>query len=447
LGSGVVIDGQWILTSAHLVTYWRKIDIQPFQSSEKFSAKVTILAPDINLALLEIDDKKKAQKFFNDRLILKLDDRFPRVKQRLRLLGYPTGNDALRAADGAISRIQYAGGGLKLEVAAKIFPGISGGPAIVNDKIVGLVYGASTQGKSVGYVLPSQEIATFLKDASDGKYDGKPGLWVELQSLENKALRDWLGLDDDVRGVLVRADHRNDPDYPLKKGDVITKIGDYKIDNDGMVRLKNDDLRLPFSYLVPKLARNKTIRLEVLRQGAASASTTIDVPVEQYWDFIIPSLNSGEPSYFVWGPLCFCPASKELVSALSPHLAEQWGARGDPLATRRLDVVAFPGEQLVMVTMMLQHKTSKGYGSAFGQTVERVNDVRIKNLRHLVETLRDTKEKHVVIEFAGKSTDTLVFDREAVKAAMPTLLRDYAIPERVSPDLRDVWQPKKKLIP
>src|SRR6516225_2983596 len=39
-GSGVVIDGNRILTNAHLVVYASQVDVQPYQSSDRLTAKV-----------------------------------------------------------------------------------------------------------------------------------------------------------------------------------------------------------------------------------------------------------------------------------------------------------------------------------------------------------------------------------------------------------------------
>src|SRR5262249_23709633 len=54
-GSGVVIEGQRILTNAHLVMYAKQIYIEPYQSSDKLAATIERLAPDIDLALLKVE--------------------------------------------------------------------------------------------------------------------------------------------------------------------------------------------------------------------------------------------------------------------------------------------------------------------------------------------------------------------------------------------------------
>ena len=50
---------------------------------------------------------------------------------------------------------------------------------------------------------------------------------------------------------MVYAPYSTAPDYPLKKWDVITRIGDQPLDSQGKVKIR-DDLRLSFEYFVPK---------------------------------------------------------------------------------------------------------------------------------------------------------------------------------------------------
>ena len=76
-----------------------------------------------------------------------------------------------------------------------------------------------------------------------------------LQTLENDALRSFLGLDKKTQGMVVHAPDPADPDDPLKPFDLITKIGDHEIDNVGMVKI-SDNLRLKFQYLIQKLAKD-----------------------------------------------------------------------------------------------------------------------------------------------------------------------------------------------
>src|SRR4051812_34334975 len=55
-GSGVVIEGNRILTNAHVVSYASQIQVQGNQSGEKLVATVESISPTMDLAVLKLDD-------------------------------------------------------------------------------------------------------------------------------------------------------------------------------------------------------------------------------------------------------------------------------------------------------------------------------------------------------------------------------------------------------
>jgi hypothetical protein len=151
---------------------------------------------------------------------------------------------------------------------------------------------------------------------------------------------------------------------------------------------------------------------------------------------LVRSLEGKYPSYFVYGPLVFCPVSTPLARIL-----DNPGLEGSPLLARWNHEVAFPGEELVAVTAMLPHKIGKGYSDPTGQVVKEVNGKRIRNLRRLVKTLGQINDPYVEFEFHEKYVETLVFDRKEVLAAMEEILTDNNIGHPCSADLRSACKP------
>ncbi len=431
-GTGVVLDGKRVLTNAHLVLYANQVYVQPYQSSDRHTARVVRLAPGIDLAVLQVEDDA----FFKDRAPLRRAAELPEVRDAVSVYGYPVGGTSLAVTRGSVARIGfgpygYSEIGLHIQVDAALNAGNSGGPALVKDRMVGLVIGSSTEGQNIGYLIPNEEIDAFL--ANGGK--AKPRILDELQTLENDALRRKLKVGRGTRGVLVRAPHSSAASYPLRRGDVITRIGGYDLDNDGMVRVK-DNLRLAYHYVVPKLAKGGRVPVTVLREGKAR---TLELPVPGHTRPLVRPLEGRQPAYFVWGPLVFSPATVSLTMLLEGRVQD-----GSPLLSRRGDEAAFDGEELVVVVAMLPHKLSKGYGDPTGQVVREVNGTRVRNLRHLVETLRKAEGPFVEIEFCEKYVETLVFDRQEVLAAMDDILSDNNIGKQWSDnDLRKAWLSEK----
>jgi hypothetical protein len=94
---------------------------------------------------------------------------------------------------------------------------------------------------------------------------------------------------------------------------------------------------------------------------------------------------------------------------------------------------------------MFPHKITKGYDPRIFAVVSHVNDVAIKNLAHLVETLCNAKDEYIVFRFACQRTETLVFRREEIEAATEEILIDNGIRNQSSEDLRSIWeQPARK---
>ena len=208
-GTGVVIDGKRILTNAHVVLYASQLFVESYQSSDKLPAKVEAVSPGIDLAVLRLEDES----FFDKRPPLARTSTLPEVKETVLVYGYPQGGSALSITKGIVSRIEFAGynegtSGVRVQIDAAINPGNSGGPALVDGKMVGLIFSKLTQADNIGYIIPSEEIDLFLKDVADGTYDGKPAIHESLQTLENDALRSFLGLDKKAQGMVV---HATDP--------------------------------------------------------------------------------------------------------------------------------------------------------------------------------------------------------------------------------------------
>ncbi len=114
--------------------------------------------------------------------------------------------------------------------------------------------------------------------------------------------------------------------------------------------------------------------------------------------------------------------------------------RRSPLLNRRYDAPRFEGEQLVIVsTRLLPHRISMGYRNPTTNVLKSVNGTKIKNLRHLVETLRELDARQVAFDFADKNVETLVFNRVEMLSAMDLIMSDNGIVKQCSPDLQAAW--------
>jgi S1-C subfamily serine protease len=442
-GSGVVIKGHRILTNAHVVNYASQIQVQANDTGNMISATVEAIAPSIDLAVLKLDDDS----FFDNHPPLELAAGMPQVMDPVTIYGYPMGGDNLSITRGIISRVEYAGynypiGGLRVQIDAAINPGNSGGPALVNGKMIGIAFSRlGGEAENIGYIIPCEEINLFLEKTAGGQEYNKPTMYEECEGLANPALRAYLKLDNSVQGVIVSKPASTNADYPLKKWDLITQIGDTPVDDEGMVHL-DDDVRVFFKYMVQKDGTNGAVPLTILRNGKGMK---VNVPLASGRPMLMPFLNGGYPSYFVYGPMVFSQATDEFVSGLTLTRAgiammSLYALAGNPLITRMGDQPAFDGEQLVVVASPLfPDRLSRGYANPFGEVVESVNGIHIKNLKHLVQVLRDSQDKYIRIEFYGRNTTILVFPRQEMVTDTDSILMDNDIRSQGSSDVMSVW--------
>jgi S1-C subfamily serine protease len=436
MGSGVVIDKNKILTNAHLVIYADEVFVQGGQGGDRVEAKVASIGPGIDLAVLTLEDET----FFAKRPPIPRGSKLPEITARVLVQGFPIGGTTLSTTQGTVSRIEYdayetGGHGLRIQVDAVINPGNSGGPALVDGKMIGVISG---QAENIGIIIPNQEIDDFLADVADGRYDGKLHVFDQFQILENEALRAKLGLAKNVRGLMVHEPNRCDPGYPLKEFDILTRIGPHEIDNEGMIQAQ-ENLRLSFISQVPKLARGGTVPVTILRAGKL---LEVALPVSREAGRLLKDYDGRYPSYFVFGPLVFSPVVSNAVSMYFQYNPMLVG-RSSPMTTRHADQARFPGEELVVVTApMLRTKMTKGYREPFGQVVSEVNGTKIKNLAHLVELIRSSKDEFITFRFAEDYSETLVFRRKAMVDATEPLMSENGIPRRGSDEVLAIWNGK-----
>ena len=438
-GTGVIIEGRRILTNAHVVLYASQVQIQGNQSGDKISATVESIAQGIDLAVLKLEDES----FFDSRPPIPRASTLPDIKDAVLAYGYPTGGTSLSITKGIVSRIEFAGynlsvSGLRIQIDAAINPGNSGGPAVVGDRMIGLAFSHLGGAQNIGYIIPCEEIELFLKDVADGRYDGKPAMFDDLQTLENPALRAFLRLDKRVQGMVVHEPFLRDDGYPLKEWDVITRIGATPIDDQGMIKL-GPSLRVRFQYLIQQVARDGRVPLTIVRSGR---EMTVDLPAPAERPMLVPDLKGAYPSYFVFGPLVFTPVTAQFTAGFAGNAgaAAAFGAMGSPLITRRGDQPSFPGEQLVAVASpFFPHKLAQGYGQPALHVLKTVNGVPIRNLAHLVALIRDAREDFLTLEFTGRNTEGLVFNRQAIIAATEEILTDNGVRYQGSADALAVW--------
>ncbi|TGJ98261.1 serine protease [Leptospira langatensis] len=237
VGSGFIIAGNKILTNAHVISESKYLKVKHFNSSKYYNAKVEFLGFDCDLALISVDDDE----FFAGVEPLDIADDSPSLGSNLLMLGYPEGGENLTLENGLVNRIErirYSFTGLDyrkvIRVGANILPGYSGGPALQNGKVAGIIFEVSQVQGSTAYLIPPEVVQHFLKDIQDGKYDGFPFVGFTFQNGTSEAIKQFLKIPDGLQGILVNKVYPNSSfSDVLQTDDFLYKIDDAYLNNEG----------------------------------------------------------------------------------------------------------------------------------------------------------------------------------------------------------------------
>jgi S1-C subfamily serine protease len=158
------MEGNIILTSAHVVAGQSHIEVRKFGAAQKYEAHVLSLSYESDLALLRVDDDS----FFGGVSVLRMG-KVPGNCEIVKILGFP-GGENLIITNGTFAEInhqyyQFSGSYLPAgEIRAIIRPGNSGGPVVIDDKVVGIVMQIS-RNDDICHMIPVNIIHQFIEDS------------------------------------------------------------------------------------------------------------------------------------------------------------------------------------------------------------------------------------------------------------------------------------------
>jgi S1-C subfamily serine protease len=425
-GSGFIIEGGLVMTNAHVVSDSRHLTIFLHNDPEPHEAEVHLIAHDCDLALL----RPKEQGLLDDVPALDFGE-LPQLGSSVVTFGYPTGGTSVSSTRGIVSRIEpkvythsNADGHLAGRTDAAINPGNSGGPVVQRDRVVGVAFEVAADLQSVGYFIPTEVIGRFMRDVTDGRYDGYPDLGAKTSGMENIAARRKAGMDDGENGVRVDAIYpSSSADGLLRVGDILLEVDGSPLANDGTVA--DGDGRLNFGMLVDRHQMGETVKLRVLRKGERIELT---VPLVRFhWSKIISNLYDVLPQYYVYGGLVFVPLNLEMLKTFG----DEWITSGDMALLHEFRVR--PSEDLDLTTQdrvvllrRLNHPVNVDMAWNRNQVVERVNGREIKSLGDLIEAIETHDGDYHLFEYASYRRFG-VLGREEAERSNAEILERYGV--------------------
>ncbi|MCD4667442.1 MAG: trypsin-like peptidase domain-containing protein [Sulfurimonas sp.] len=390
-GSGSIISGNRILTNAHVVADETFIEVKRDGDTRKYEAEVEFISHQADLALLKLKDKS----FFKGTKALEVDG-LPRFEQDIAVYGFPVGGDSLSVSRGIVSRIEhnrYAHSReifLAIQIDAAVNPGSSGGPAISDGKIIGVVMQQISRSQSIGYIVPVEIIRHFLDDVKDGKYDGFAHIGITTQRMENKALRDVYKMDKNTTGALVVDVSQKSNAYgKLKDGDILLSIDGHIVQNDATVEFIHNKYT-SYKYYIDKKQIGDSISFGVLRDGEKIDLKFVLNNVADDNLLVNTVAHDIMPKYFIYGGYVFTPLTRNIfINNRSVPLdlreaASQWASDEKDEAVILLKVLASP--------------SNRGDHNFSFWMVDKVDNKEFKNFTEFVKIMNEFKGKYLILE-------------------------------------------------
>jgi S1-C subfamily serine protease len=412
-GSGCIIDGEQILTNAHVVTSATYIEVLKNGETKRYEAEVLSISHESDLALITIKDKS----FFKKTKSLEIG-KLPKMQQEVNVYGFPMGGETLSITKGVVSRIEHQNyvhsnkSLLAIQIDAAINAGNSGGPAISNEKIVGLVMQGNTYAENMGYIIPPSVINHYLDDMRDNlKYDGYPFLGITTQDIENPTMKEMYGLKNNRYGILINEIIPNSAvDGVLKRGDILMAIDGKKIFSNQKIELRKNEF-VDYIYMLNQHQIGETIELTI-RRGKKEQKARVKLKKKSEELTLVKRENPDTtPRYFIYGGLIFVPGIREYYRDIPSKYYSIY-----PNKER---------EELVILKDVLSSSLTKGYSDSLIDIVDSINGKKFKNFEEFVSLLENATDKFIVLE--DEEHFQIVLNRADVVAKQDEILIRYNI--------------------
>lgn len=427
--SAVLVDGTHLLTTAQMVDQAAFIRLATFGRTRSVEPRVVRVDPDVNLALLVIED----QEVLENLKPVPVAESTPTsgVLRTLRWSG-----QQLEAASSRVIgfRVERTWGGRLdhafLHMRTDMGSGGWGEPVFANGALVGLTVSQKDQRSRA---IPAEVLSAFLERArADGPLVGFPSLGISWQVNEDRAMARFLGQQGEPHGVLIRqVPWGASACGVLEPRDILLELDGHAIGPEGYYTHPQLG-QVKFNHLLVEQYRpGDTVDVRVLRDGE---ELTLTVTLRTYPAGLdlVPARREGPPSYVVAGGLVF----RELDL---PYLGT-WGAdweQNAPLSLSsryNLNRNGQTGERrrYVLISSVLPLEYNVGYQELRDSVVEEINGRTVSDIHDVVEGLASPRDGFHKIRLAPDSGRNLVvLDAATLDEATAEALETYRVPAAV----------------
>lgn len=420
-GSGFMFckDRKYILTCSHCIEDVVHIYVQiPKYGKKNFEAKVLSFCHNYDIALLEILD-------FKDTTISYLELNSNGMKDtnagdKVEVLGYPLGQNNLKMTQGIVSGHQMS----LYQIDSPINGGNSGGPLLRDGKVIGIISSGILFANDIGYAVPIERFLNIYDLMKEKKVINPPeyfGFSIQKNPERNKNNSYIYNI---MNNSLVA---KSKP--KIKKGDILLKLGNYKVDFKETVEHKWMYENESFKDFLLRYKIGSEIPFQVQR---GSKKINGKIPVFEIKPRIYELIHPYDIyEYCMIGGIVIVPVS---ISVLKKSILKLCGTLIDCSSidechesiTSILDfftrLEAKNQDNILTIINILGGSSGDEYFSK-GDFIDKVNGKNISSIKNLVQIIYKNKETTITVETnLGKKC---IFSRKDIISENEKMKKQY----------------------
>lgn len=425
-GSAVLLEGSYLLTDAQMVDHATLIQLATFGRSRPVEPEIVAVDPEINLALLRINDPDALEGLQP----IGLADATP-ISGTLHMVRWR--GQQLEMAASRITRFEVRrgwGGGVEhafLYMRTDMAGGGWGEPVFDDGALVGVTV---SQSDMLSRAVPVELLKRFLDRATaEGTYIGFPALGVMWQTNSDPAVSAFLGQEGEPRGILIRqVPWGTSACGVLKPRDILLELDGQTLDAEGYYHHPRFG-RLRFGqHLAENHDLGDVVQVRVLRDHR---EMELDMTLRGYPSALdlIPYYRPGQPSYLVAGGL--------VIRELDVPYLRTWGQDWDnnaPIGLLYYFSLFREGQtrdsrRKVILMMVLPSPYNAGYQYSRDDVIESINGRAVDSVADAAAAFQEPLDGYHVLELSpGSSRREIVLDAATFEQATAEILREYGIP-------------------
>jgi hypothetical protein len=429
---GVFVGEGLVLTTTQTVFYATNIEVTKFGSLKNYTAKILKMDPDLGLSLLKVEEKDFQTNLnavnFSEEVFLPSQGLVMEYKEYRNL-----GEKKVRSIK--LDMDTYSNGYVELPyVEIQSDEKLEGIGELIVEEVSRLPQGliiAFKDAQNSGKMIPGFMIKQFLECKSEEGCIAFKGF--RFRPLVDKASRDYYGVKKEDQGIVVAEVYPaiGDAKSKLELEDVILEVAGFKIDPKGYFEhprygklsisflfhtneefTKKQNVKLPLKILRNKKLMEFDLLLKPLNESA------IRIP--------FGNTRNRKPHYLIIGGMIF--------QELSEHYLMEYGAQWRSRVSKHLlylndyHHIAKDEEKqkYIVLTQVLPLTGNQAYHALHQMVLEKVNGIKLNNLRDLKKLITEANEGFLVFDFADGSQT--VFKSGEIQKLNTEALKTFKIP-------------------